>query len=419
MIKISKQNIYFFILLLCSISLLIHSYKALLLNNFEAFLIFTLLAYFSEIMSVKLANDAEVTVGFAIFIGSILVLGYKLSIWVAFISALLCEVKHKIRNHGFFKKVSNIALYTIMVGSSGFVYEKLGGTPGYINLYKNPLAFLALVLTYFSINIGLLAIGLTILYKKPIGYILKTTFSDTLLTYIALAPLGILLAVIYINIGALGLVLFLIPLLIARHSFKLYMNMKKIYLETIQALASAIEAKDPHTRGHSERVARLAVAIAEELKMDNDMISILHYAALLHDIGKIGIPEQILNKPCKLSDEEFAKIKTHPELGANIVKKVDFLLQASSFIRYHHERLDGSGYPYGLKGEEIPLGAQVIAVADVFDALTTDRPYRKALTVREALEELEKGSGVEFRPDVIKALKKALEREKMRDYAID
>ncbi|WP_187694872.1 HD-GYP domain-containing protein [Fervidicola ferrireducens] len=367
-------------------------------------------------MPVQLPNDAEVTVGFAIFIGSILVLGYKLSIWVAFLSMLLYEIKRKIIKHVFFKKISNIALYVIMVGSSGFVYEKLGGIPGYINLYEDYYAFIALIFTYFIVNIGLLSIGLTILYKKPIGYILKTTFSDTLPTYIALAPLGILLAVIYINIGALGLLLFLIPLLIARHSFKLYMDMKKVYLETIQALASAIEAKDPYTRGHSEQVAKLAVAIAEELKMDNDLISNVHYAALLHDIGKIGIPEPILNKPCKLSEEEFEKIKVHPELGANIVKKVDFLLQASFFIRYHHERLSGSGYPEGLKGEEIPLGAQIIAVADVFDALTTDRPYRKAMTVEEALKEIEQASGVDFRPDVVGALKKVLEKEKFGEY---
>lgn len=411
-----NKSIYVLFMLLCSVLFLIHSFEALLVSKYQAFIIFTLLAFFSEIMPVKLANDAEVTVGFAIFIGSILVLGYKLSIWVAFISMLLCEIKHQIPEHGFFKKISNIALYVIMVGSSGFVYEKLGGIPGYINLYEDYYAFIALIFTYFIVNIGLLSIGLTILYKKPIGYILKTTFSDTLPTYIALAPLGILLAVIYINIGALGLLLFLIPLLIARHSFKLYMDMKKVYLETIQALASAIEAKDPYTKGHSERVAKLAVAIAEELKMDNDLISNLHYAALLHDIGKIGIPEPILNKPCKLSEEEFAKIKVHPELGANIVKKVDFLLQASFFIRYHHERLSGSGYPEGLKGEEIPLGAQIIAVADVFDALTTDRPYRKAMTVEEALKEIEQASGVDFRPDVVRALKRVLEKEKSGGY---
>ncbi|WP_159431513.1 HD-GYP domain-containing protein [Caldanaerovirga acetigignens] len=384
--------------------------------NIETFIVFILLALLAELLPVKLMNDAEVTVGFAVYMGSILVLGYSLSVLVAVISATLSQIEHKLYKDAIVKKILNVGLYTIMVGGSGYIYEKLGGIPGIINLKSNFLPLVALILSYFLLNVGIMTIGLSIFFKKPLKYIFTTTFKWALPNYIALAPLGILLAVIYINIGALGLILFLIPLLIARHSFKLYMDMKKVYLETIQALASAIEAKDLYTKGHSERVAKLAVAIAEELKMDNDLISNLHYAALLHDIGKIGIPEPILNKPCKLSEEEFAKIKVHPELGANIVKKVDFLLQASFFIRYHHERLSGSGYPEGLKGEEIPLGAQIIAVADVFDALTTDRPYRGAMTVEEAICEIEQAAGVDFRPDVVSALKRVLEKGKFAEY---
>lgn len=398
---------------------LLHSLNSLLHIDTKTFVIFVGLAFLAEILPVKLVNDAEVTVGFAVFIGSILVLGYKASIWVAFFSELLCEIRHRVPNYAFLKKITNIGIYIIMVAGSGYIYEKLGGVPGNINLQENLSSFIALIITYFLLNVGLVTTALTIIYKKSIKYIFSTTFKWALPNYAALAPLGILLAIIYINNGALGLLLFLIPLLVARHSFKLYMDMKKVYLETIQALATAIEAKDPYTRGHSERVAKLAVAIAEELRMDNDFISHLQYAALLHDIGKIGIPEEILNKPCKLSEDEFSKIKTHPALGASIVKNVDFLAQASSFIMYHHERMDGSGYPMGLKGKEIPLGAQIIAVADVFDALTTDRPYRKAWNPKDALAELERNSGVQFRPAVIKALKKVLEREKIRENAFD
>ncbi|MCF6097230.1 HD-GYP domain-containing protein [Thermovorax subterraneus] len=411
-----KREKYLLLVPIIALFFLIKTYSSISLFDFGPLFIFTTLALLAELLPVKLPNDAEVTVGFAVYIGSILVLGYEASVWVAFISAFLSQIKHKVSGNPFFKKSFNIGLYILMVGSSGYVYKKLGGIPSNINLYKDFFRFIVLVITYFLINVGLMVFALKILYGKSIRNIFKATFIETLPSYIALAPLGILLAVIYINIGALGLILFLIPLLIARHSFKLYMDMKKVYLETIQALASAIEAKDPYTKGHSERVAKLAVAIAEELKMDNDLISNLHYAALLHDIGKIGIPEPILNKPCKLSEEEFEKIKVHPELGANIVKKVDFLLQASFFIRYHHERLSGSGYPEGLKGEEIPLGAQIIAVADVFDALTTDRPYRKAMTVEEALMEIEQASGVDFRPDVVRALKRVLEKEKSGGY---
>ncbi|MCR4431677.1 MAG: HD-GYP domain-containing protein [Tepidanaerobacteraceae bacterium] len=200
------------------------------------------------------------------------------------------------------------------------------------------------------------------------------------------------------------------PLLIARHSFQLYMNMRKIYLETIQALATAIEAKDPYTKGHSERVALYASIIAEEMNLSEDFLNTLNFAALLHDIGKIGIPDEILNKPGKLSEEEFDKIKTHPVLGANIVKKIDFLAQASSYIRFHHERQNGRGYPEGLEGDAIPLGAAILAVADAFDAMTSNRPYRSAWSLEDTLNEIERNSGIQFKSDVVEALKNAIKK---------
>jgi len=408
-------KLYVIFVLLAAGFFLIDSCNSILRSDIKTVSVFILFALMAELFPVKLMNDAEVTVGFAVYLGSIIILGYKTSVLVALISSLLSQLEHKLYKDAVIKKTLNVALYTIMVGGSGYIYEKLGGTPGVINL-ENLWPLIALIFSYFILNVGIMTLGLSIFLKKSPKYIFLTTFKGALPNYIALAPLGILLAVIYVNAGAIGLILSLIPLFIARHSFKLYMDMKKVYLETIQALASAIETKDPSTKGHSERVARLAVAMAEEMRLDPDLINALHYAALLHDIGKIGIPEPILNKPSKLSEEEYDKIKTHSELGANIVEKVDFLYLASLFIRYHHERLDGSGYPEGLKGKEIPLGAQIIAVADVFDALTTDRPYRNTLTVEEALKEIERDSGTKLKAEVVEALRKVVKGEKLGRY---
>ncbi len=181
------------------------------------------------------------------------------------------------------------------------------------------------------------------------------------------------------------------------------------YGETIQALAAAVDAKDPYTRGHSERVTEYSVLTAESLALAKEDREILRSAAVLHDVGKIGIDERILRKPVPLSPWEWLQMCTHAEKGAHIVDHIEFLAEAKPAIRGHHERFDGNGYPDGLRREEIPLGARIIAVADSFDAMTTDRPYRKARSLDFALSELKRGSGTQFDPEVAAAFVRAYE----------
>ena len=180
----------------------------------------------------------------------------------------------------------------------------------------------------------------------------------------------------------------------------LFNNLQRAYIDTLSALTSAIDAKDSYTRGHSERVTELSLRLAEEIGLAGEEIEKIKLGGLLHDIGKIGIPEGILNKPGRLNDEEFEIIKSHPDLGLHILGKVEFLESIVPIIRHHHERYDGKGYPDGLKGEVIPLLARVVSVVDTFDAMTTDRPYRKAMTLDEALKEIERCSGSQFDPEI-------------------
>lgn len=404
------QMVYFSLLLTIAIIILYQSWDNIIWQKKTTFILFAFLASLAEILPINLPKDAEVTVGFAIFMASILVMGTKPSILIALIAVIFEEIKAKRLLRKPYNCFVNICVYVIMVGVSGYVYEIMGGTPGHINILNDIIPCLALIFSYLIINISLITIAIAFSQKEHIFYIFSSNFKWALPNYIALAPLGILLAIIYINVGSPGVFLFLVPLLIARHSFQLYMNMRKIYLETIQALATAIEVKDPYTKGHSERVALYASIIAEEMNLSEDFVNTLNFAALLHDIGKIGIPDEILNKPGKLSEEEFDKIKIHPVLGANIVKKIDFLAQASSYIRFHHERQNGRGYPEGLEGDNIPLGAAILAVADAFDAMTSDRPYRNAWNLEDTLNEIERNSGIQFRPDVVEALKNAIKK---------
>jgi len=201
---------------------------------------------------------------------------------------------------------------------------------------------------------------------------------------------------------------------IALTNTKLYSDMKENYIRTIKALAIAVDAKDTYTHGHSENVMNIAESIARELSMDDEMISTIRDAGLLHDIGKIGIPGYILNKPGPLTYEEFNGImKTHSTLGANIVRDVPFLRDLYKLILYHHEHYDGNGYPDGLKGEQIPLGARILHVADAFEAMTSDRPYRMSLGQSEAIKRLSEGSGTQFDPAIIAAFLRVAKKDNL------
>lgn len=173
---------------------------------------------------------------------------------------------------------------------------------------------------------------------------------------------------------------------------------------TIETLAQTLEAKDPYTRGHSERVKRLAEAIASKMNLDENFIEMLSRSALLHDIGKIGLLDEVLLKKERLTDEDWNEIKKHPTHAMNILKPLDFLSTEKDIILHHHERIDGNGYPDHLKGNDIPLGSRILAVADTFDAMNSNRPYRKQLSKEFILEELDKNKGKQHDPEIVDAL---------------
>ena len=188
---------------------------------------------------------------------------------------------------------------------------------------------------------------------------------------------------------------------IAIENAALYEDIEKSYFSTVKALAKAIEVKDPYTHGHSERVTEYALMIADAMSMEEREKQKLKYAATLHDIGKIGIAGRVLNKPSGLTDEEYTHVKTHPMLGDSIIEPVEFLQGPRPIILHHHERFDGTGYPRGLKGSGIPLCARILSVADAFEAMRSDRPYRKALPLQTAREELKRNAGTQFDPEVV------------------
>ncbi|NQT00131.1 MAG: HD domain-containing protein [Candidatus Omnitrophica bacterium] len=196
---------------------------------------------------------------------------------------------------------------------------------------------------------------------------------------------------------------------IAIENALLYNHLKEIYLHTISALASALEAKDRYTRSHSENVTRYAVALAEEFGLPEPQIELIRQACQLHDLGKIGIHDYILSKKGELSSEEWDEIKLHSLRGAQILQPIDFLNEVAVLIRQHHERFDGTGYPYNLSGQDIEIGSRIMSIADAYDAMISARPYRQALTMRQAIAELKKNSGTQFDPGIIRMFLRLLE----------
>ncbi|MBI5210725.1 MAG: HD domain-containing protein [Elusimicrobia bacterium] len=185
------------------------------------------------------------------------------------------------------------------------------------------------------------------------------------------------------------------------HNFQLVDNLQTFYMEMVQTLARAVDTKDAYTKEHSDRARLRARRLAQEVRLPDPMVRYVEYAALLHDIGKIGIDESILLKPGKLTAEEYEVMKRHPTIGHQILAPVKFLGPVAQMVLYHQEWFNGQGYPEGLKGEEIPLGARIVAVIDAWDAMTSDRPYRKALGREKAASEMRRAAGTQFDPHVV------------------
>jgi len=276
----------------------------------------------------------------------------------------------------------------------------------------NSFALIFAIITYLFINNFTMAEVISISQNIRLKKVWINNLKWTVPNYLALAVLGILISAIYLDMGIVAILLFFIPLTLARQSFKMYQDIKQVHLTTVQALISTIEAKDAYTKGHSERVAELSAQIARKMDYSESEIEKIKYAGYLHDVGKVSLESNILNKKGELSTKEFEIVKEHPEVGADIVKNVKYLEEVADYVKYHHERLDGSGYPEGLKGNEIPEGARILAVADVYDALTSNRPYRSAWSRNKALDLIEEDAGKCFDEDIVAKLFELLEERK-------
>jgi len=365
-----------------------------------AFVFFTVLCTVAEVSSVELPQGGSVGVGFAINYATILLFA---PFWAGVIAVSAIVLGDVLRRDPPKVTVFDAAQIFLCVATAALVYDWSGGASVDSLVFPADLVPLTIAaITYFILNIvfvaGVIALDKKISFPRIVVHNMRWCIPN----YLALAPLGVLAASIYLGpLGMLGVTLLLIPLGLARYSFQQYMRIRDAHLETIQALAAALEAKDSYTKGHSERVAEMAERVARAMGLPEAAVEMIHYAGVLHDIGKIGIRESVLNKSGQLAKEDFKLIRQHPQIGADMLNQVGFLRGVANIIRCHHEWYNGEGYPRGLAGDEIPLGARILGVVDAFDAMTSDRSYRKRRPSEDAVKELLANKGVQFDPEVV------------------
>jgi putative nucleotidyltransferase with HDIG domain len=263
-------------------------------------------------------------------------------------------------------------------------------------------------IAFVGTNWALAVLAATFRTGTPLARVWRLSVRNVLTGYVALVPLGWLMAEVGAKVGLWAALLFMVPLQLARYSFTKYTETRDLFFGSISALSQAIDAKDGFTRGHADRVSRIAGAVARELGASEGAIEHIELAALLHDIGKIGVEDRILLKPSRLDPDETELMRRHPIYGASILEPSAALRPLVPIILAHHENYNGTGYPNGLKGEDIPFGARVILVSDAYEAMTSDRIYRKAIGHDKAMEQLHTYSGIQFDPRVVRALEALL-----------
>ncbi|MFJ9901554.1 HD-GYP domain-containing protein [Streptomyces sp. NPDC101152] len=325
--------------------------------------------------------------------------------------ALLSPVEH---HPHVLRRVWRAARLVLAVWAAGSVHWALGGRDAVAMsdfpyaLVPASAALLAFCLALAALDGGLLAL----VERIPVRRAWHGLFVRSLAPVAVHGLAGLMMAVLWRSpYGPVAALLVLLPMCVSWWVFAQYHREQAAHQATIRALVQAVDIKDEYTRGHSERVGQASMMIARELGMDDARVEVLRFAGILHDVGKLGVPTRLLRKDGPLTPEERRVIELHPEYGHEMVRGIGFLGEARAAVLHHHERLDGSGYPYGLRGGQIPESARVVAVADAFDAMTSTRSYRRARPVPAALEELERCAGTQFDPRMVAALARALARE--------
>jgi putative nucleotidyltransferase with HDIG domain len=392
-------KVYYFTFIALGFLLFAYLVRAFPLQRFPEVLLFTFLIVIADSAQITLPRGgASIYASSPFDLAAIVLLGPAAAVLVEAIASFFTEVI--VQRRAAMKYAFNVPLLIATVGVAGVTYWAFPEAWRSLDSPRFLVPLSVAAVAYYLVNTTAVSLVIALRASKSVFHIWKQNYMWTFFHIFAFIPIGAIIALVYTAFGKWTLLLFLVPVFLARYSFKLYIEMKEAHINTVAALTSAIDANDPYTHGHSYRVSRYALRVGRALGLPARDMEILEYGALLHDIGKIAIKHDILLKKERLTDQEFLSLKQHPTVGADIVENLKFLREAAVLVRYHHEQPNGRGYPEGLRGHNIPLGARIILVCDAFDAMTSDRPYRKGLPVETVVAQLEKFRGEQFDDEI-------------------
>ena len=387
------------------------------------FVCYLLTAVLASPLKVSLPGiEGTLSVNFLFMLLGIVELGLPQTLLIAVVSAFAQFYWKPTRRLKLIQLLFNVSQVSVCSAAAYGAYKLIAVR---VVHQPGPLALLVAAITYFLCQTAAMAAIIGLTEDKPIQKVWKESYLWSFPYYLVGAAIAGLISFLNHHIGWQASLLVLPPIYLMYRSYRLYLGkleaeklhaekISNLHLRTIEALALAIEAKDQTTGEHLQRVRIYAMELARELGLSEDETEALRAASVLHDIGKLAVPEHIIAKPGKLTPEEFERMKIHPIVGAEILEQVDFPYPVVPIVRAHHEKWDGSGYPYGLKGEAIPLGARILSAIDCLDALASDRQYRRALPLNEAMAKVESEAGTSFDPRVVEILsRRYVELEKL------
>jgi hypothetical protein len=365
----------------------------------------TLMTLLASAFPVVMPRGSIINTSIATLVAAMTLGGPTAAGWVALIGTTeLREVTGRVPWYG---TLANHAGLVLPVVAGGVVYSAIDTSVGTAG---TPLQFLAAMIgaaVFFVLNVSFTSVIVSLKTGQALRAVVLGDLPTFFSNWVALSPLAWLMAVATAVVGWWTTLLFALPVWIMRGALDQIVEMREMFTQTVTSLAQAVDARSDWTSGHSRRVQQISVDIGRVMRRSESELEALEWGGLLHDIGKIGVPDSVLDKPGYLTREERAIMNAHPVIGANIIAPVTKLAPELPIIRHHHEWYNGSGYPDRLIGDEIPVLARILHVADAFEAMTSARPYRmKPLTAEQALAELRKFAGIQFDPAMVDAFTK-------------
>jgi len=402
-------KIYVFLVCLVGIAVSFYILTAYRDVSVLGVVLFGILIFAADNLSAPLPKTGSVSVNFGISLASLIIFGPSTAIIVTFIS--IFNIREFLKRVPYYRHLFNAGQYLISMGAASLVFEIVYDRSNINFFYAKNIGFvLAAAYIFFFLNTMLTAEAISINEGISFANVWIFNFAWLIPFQLFLAAMATAIAFLY-RISPFTLLFTSLPLIIAQYTYLLRVKERQALLNSILQIVKIMEAKDTYTAGHSVRVAEYSGKIARQMKLNEYDCELLVNLANLHDLGKIQVDLSVLNKPGSFNKADWEEVKKHPLVGYNIVKEITFLKSEASAILHHHERMDGKGYPDGIKGDEISLYAKILMVADSYDAMTTDRPYRLALTMQEAIDELKRNSGTQFDPKVCSIMVELLEGE--------